>query len=253
MIHDLEAATFARTNLVAEVWSNETAVAIADGGARELTWIYDMDYYVDASAEGGSVDVAPGWRSGGATLTMTATPDPGHYFSHWDPAVPGVTDEAIFTNSVSLAMDPSFAGVLRLKNQATAMVAVATEAMAHLAAEPGTALVKTGAGTLYAKPYPGYYPGAIEIHEGPAVFAGNGPENAPGLFGPLRRRSSITFTTCVWLRDVWCSSIRRGMARGRGERGSSLRWRSDAPSRTCACPGGRSLSGRRPSWCVRSD
>ncbi|MBN1671162.1 MAG: chitobiase/beta-hexosaminidase C-terminal domain-containing protein, partial [Kiritimatiellae bacterium] len=55
-----------------------------------LTWLWEPEYFLDTTAgAGGSVDVADGWYTNGASVTITASPGANHAFGQWTGNVPG--------------------------------------------------------------------------------------------------------------------------------------------------------------------
>ncbi|MFA7369869.1 MAG: hypothetical protein WC334_09515, partial [Kiritimatiellales bacterium] len=63
-----------------------------------VTWLWTTNYWLDTAATpGGSVDVSNGWKPGGVSVQITATPDAGSYFTGWSGNTAGDTNSARLT------------------------------------------------------------------------------------------------------------------------------------------------------------
>ncbi|MBN1675890.1 MAG: chitobiase/beta-hexosaminidase C-terminal domain-containing protein [Kiritimatiellae bacterium] len=68
-----------------------------------LTWHWQTERFLDTQADpGGSVNVADGWHTNGALVSVTATPDAHGWFVRWTGDVPGGMET---DNPLQLAMD----------------------------------------------------------------------------------------------------------------------------------------------------
>ncbi|MBQ6247669.1 MAG: hypothetical protein IJK04_12440 [Kiritimatiellae bacterium] len=113
--------------------------------------------------------------------------------ANWDPeGVPAANETVVFAESAAVAPPASFAGTVSVAAGATVAATYAAPATFSIAVAAGGRFEKHGAAEAIISPADGDYPGTVAVCEGSAAFAGNGPENAPGLFGPLEVAAGAT-------------------------------------------------------------
>jgi hypothetical protein len=80
--------------------TNTGSFALLEDSA--VTWLWTTNYWLNTEATaGGNVDVSKGWRTSGATGTVTATPSAGYLFAGWSGDTGGDTNSP----SMALTMD----------------------------------------------------------------------------------------------------------------------------------------------------
>ncbi|MBQ6923509.1 MAG: hypothetical protein IJQ73_02600, partial [Kiritimatiellae bacterium] len=113
--------------------------------------------------------------------------------ANWDPeGLPAANETVVFAASAAVAPPASFAGTISVAAGATVAATYAAPATFSVAVAAGGRFEKHGAAEATISPADGDYPGTVAVCEGSVAFAGNGPENAPGLFGPLEVAAGAT-------------------------------------------------------------
>ena len=103
----------------------------------------------------------------------------------WSPAgVPAAADTVVFSQSGTVDVPSSFAGVFSVSDGATVEAVVSADSAFVVKPLAGSTFSKSGAGVLTVRAYMGVNPGTVEAAGGTLVLAGNGTD-AAGAFGSV--------------------------------------------------------------------
>jgi hypothetical protein len=91
-----------RTGIVPDAGAGTSVASVMTTDAT-LTWLWHTQYWLGGATRGGGfLDGANDWRDAGASIALTATPDAGWRFDHWEGDLDGATLQG---NVVTITMD----------------------------------------------------------------------------------------------------------------------------------------------------